>query len=106
MAQQGQAVPPLLQKVPQRNQNVRRGQRHLVHQGLEKGEVAVNITDHKNPPPRRQRGPVYNRSVHKGSLPNEDALSIPQKAGGIQVGRIQEASYRAFYCAHADWRAL
>ena len=61
----------------------------------------MNITDHKNPPPRRQRGPVYNRSVHKGSLPNEDALSIPQKAGGIQVGRIQEASYRAFYCAHA-----
>ena len=64
VAQQRQAVLSLLQKVPQQDQNVVGGEPDLLHQRQKKGEVAVNITDGDDPPPRLEHGADYNCFVH------------------------------------------
>ena len=68
MAQEGQAVPPLLQKIAVQDQDVLRGEADLVHQGQKEGEVAVDVADGNDPPPRLEFGADNTGFLHSGDL--------------------------------------
>ena len=64
IAQGGQTVHPLLQHVPQEDENVVRAEAHLPEQGFKKGEIAVYVADDQHPAARREPDGFYLSQFH------------------------------------------
>ena len=67
IAQQSQALLPLLQQIPHQDQDVLRRQGDLGKQCPEEGQIAVDIADGDDPPPWGKVGVDDNCPVHESA---------------------------------------